>query len=145
MTGIEFLRLALKLSAGTEEADLRSAVSRAYYGAFHLAYDLVDECGIQLPASAEAHRKLRYCLDASDDPNARMASKHLDTLRSERNAADYDLRDSEPFTRASVAVQIKAALDVEALVRRCKEGGSQSSLCAKMRAYARDVLRLVTR
>lgn len=77
MNGTEFLRPALKLSASTAEAELCSAVSRAYYGAFHLACDLVAGFGIELPASADAHQKLRFCLDASGDPGAAMASKHL--------------------------------------------------------------------
>ena len=37
----EFLKVALSLLAGASEADWRSAVSRAYYAAFHVARNLV--------------------------------------------------------------------------------------------------------
>jgi hypothetical protein len=37
MDGTGFLHLAVRLSGGATEAEWRSAVSRAYYGAFHLA------------------------------------------------------------------------------------------------------------
>jgi hypothetical protein len=37
-------------------------VSRAYYGAFHLARDFVESCGVMLPKTAEAHDKLQWCL-----------------------------------------------------------------------------------
>ena len=37
MNGADFLHLALRLSGGSTEAEWRSAVSRTYYGVFHLA------------------------------------------------------------------------------------------------------------
>jgi hypothetical protein len=62
MGGTDFLHLAVRLSGGATEAQWRSAVSRAYYGAFHLARDFVESCGVTLPKTAEAHDKLQWCL-----------------------------------------------------------------------------------
>jgi hypothetical protein len=56
--GEAFLHLAIRLSAGKTEAELRTSVSRSYYGAFHVARALVVNCGVILPETAEAHRKL---------------------------------------------------------------------------------------
>ena len=78
------------LDAQDSEAARRSAVSRAYYGAFHLCRRLVVNCGVSLPSGPECHTKLRYCLAASEQELQQSASI-LDWLRVERNKADYDL------------------------------------------------------
>ena len=43
MTGDKFISLAGKVASGTQsdEATCRTAVSRAYYGAFHVAKDFL--------------------------------------------------------------------------------------------------------
>lgn len=46
MDPAEFISLALRLSTSHREADLRTAVSRAYYGAFHLVRELLEDCGV---------------------------------------------------------------------------------------------------
>ena len=43
MTGDDFIHLAGKLATSVDEAALRSAVSRAYYGAFHLALQFLED------------------------------------------------------------------------------------------------------
>ena len=43
MTGDDFINLAGKLATSPDEASLRTAVSRAYYGAFHLALAFFDD------------------------------------------------------------------------------------------------------
>jgi len=145
MTGIEFLKLAIRLSASSEEADLRSAVSRAYYGAFHLAAAFVDSFGVDLPATAEAHQKLVFCLAACNDAQALLVSRHLSGLRIERNVADYDLSDPGPFTRGGVAARIQAALRVESLLSQCAAEPQRTAISGQLRDYARNTLRLNVR
>jgi uncharacterized protein (UPF0332 family) len=62
MTGDDFISLATQLLAGKSEAHFRTAVGRAYYGAFHLARDFVRACGILVSSGPEAHRSVRWCL-----------------------------------------------------------------------------------
>ena len=59
MTGDDFISVATQLLASKSEAHLRTAVGRAYYGAFHLARDLVRACGVLVPAGPEAHKSVR--------------------------------------------------------------------------------------
>lgn len=100
MDPAEFISLSVRLSNSQREADLRTAVSRAYYGSFHLARDLLQDCGIQFSGKdlykAEVHQKLRYCLGESDNEEAVLLAKKLGSLRDRRNEADYDL-DSTTF------------------------------------------------
>lgn len=55
MDGTDFLQLAIRLSGGATEAEWGCAVSRAYYGAFHVARQFVETCGATLPKTADAH------------------------------------------------------------------------------------------
>jgi len=55
MTPREFLDVADEWCVGTREAEWRSAVSRAYYAAFHAAIELMDRCGFVVPKGEQAH------------------------------------------------------------------------------------------
>ena len=67
MTGRDFLQLAVVLAGGTTEAEWRSAVSRAYYAAFHVARDLLISCGFAAPRGEQAHAYLWLRLSNADD------------------------------------------------------------------------------
>jgi hypothetical protein len=114
--GEAFLHLAIRLSAGKSEAEWRTSVSRSYYGAFHIARTLVTNCGVVLPETAESHRKLSICLRQSGAAEAAHASARLDSLRDDRNAADYDFSDARfqsvmfAVSRLTIAREIVDAL-----------------------------------
>ncbi|HEX7449182.1 MAG TPA: hypothetical protein VF306_16630 [Pirellulales bacterium] len=141
----DFIVLAIKLSKGRHEADLRSAVSRAYYGAFHSARQLVEECGVKISRrhlyAADIHRKVRFCLDHSGNSLAIKAAEKLDSLRGRRNEADYDLSSAD-FTPPRVALQLRASQEIIDALRNCRAEPAFSQLGAEIREYARDVLRL---
>lgn len=141
----EFISLAIRLSSSKREADLRSAVSRAYYGAFHVACELLEDCGIQLSErdlyGADVHRKVRFCLRESDNDAAGKAAEKLGSLRGERNEADYDLK-SRTFDSASVAFQLRLTHEIVDAIDQCRRGPMAVEIREKIRAYARDVLRV---
>jgi hypothetical protein len=43
MTGREFLTVAIQLAGASTRAEWRSAISRAYYAAFHVARESLEE------------------------------------------------------------------------------------------------------
>jgi uncharacterized protein (UPF0332 family) len=56
-------QLANRLSLEADEASLRTAVSRAYYGVFHIARRLVMGFGVDLPRHNEhKHSRIQQCL-----------------------------------------------------------------------------------
>ncbi|HEX7375462.1 MAG TPA: hypothetical protein VF278_00040 [Pirellulales bacterium] len=142
----DFISLALRFSASKNEAELRSAVSRAYYGAFHVAKQFLVDVGLRWPRkesyAAEIHMKVRHCLSQSRNADALLASDLLWSLRDLRNQADYDL-DSPKFkitARATTVVRLAPEL-VDAL-QRCRLEPAFSELRDEIRRYARDVLRI---
>src|SRR5687767_10011663 len=113
MKPTDFIAVATKLSADTEEAALRSAVSRAYYGAMHEARVLIESCGFKF--GTDLHGKLPMCMDSSGDADLRTAGSQLGTLRTIRNDADYKLADPK-FSKKFAALQIAIAIKIVDIV-----------------------------
>jgi uncharacterized protein (UPF0332 family) len=86
----DFLQLATRLAAGTTEADWRTAVSRAYYAAFHVARSLIADSKFIVPRADRAHRYLVFRLSNSGEPIVEQAGRDLETLRRLRNRSDHD-------------------------------------------------------
>jgi uncharacterized protein (UPF0332 family) len=124
MTGNELILLAGKLAAnpalGDAEARFRSAVSRAYYGAYHLGRAFVESLGGVIPKNATGHFELSRILWDSGQDHAQDAASRLDDLRRERNRADYDL-DSTAFRNQVNAIKsVELADEVRLAIERCQ-------------------------
>jgi hypothetical protein len=62
-----YLRLAEDLAAKADEASLRTAISRAYYSIFNVAYERAEKNLGRKPASSGSHHK--WCWDAYGNCN----------------------------------------------------------------------------
>ena len=83
----DFLSLAARLAAAATEADWRTAVSRAYYAAFHVARQLLADLNFTVPRADRAHQYLVFRLSNSGEPAVEQAGRDLETLRRLRNRA----------------------------------------------------------
>jgi uncharacterized protein (UPF0332 family) len=110
MNGRDFLPAASRLASSPEEADWRSAASRAYYAAFHAARDLLTALSFRTPRADRAHNYLYVRLNNCGEPSVRRAADLLHELRSLRNAADYDVR--SPFTAQEARASVTDAGEV---------------------------------
>lgn len=142
MRSSDFLALAFRLSSSTEEADLRTCVSRAYYGAYRAAIEFLENCGVTLPRSVDSHTKFRWCLDEAKHPAASLASAQLDSLRLDRNQADYDLRNKRFQKRSNVVMSLQGARDVVDALATCNTAADRLILAENIRKYAKNVLNL---
>jgi hypothetical protein len=90
-----FLQLARDLSAshGDDEAYRRTAVSRAYYGCFHLARRGLERGGRWAAGTVNAHERVIQELRSRRRDGL---ANSLRALRRVREYADYDLQ--TPFT-----------------------------------------------
>ncbi|HEV3260817.1 MAG TPA: HEPN domain-containing protein [Gemmataceae bacterium] len=93
----DYLALASQLAVKEKPspAELRTAVSRAYYAAFNAAVDLLKKMGVRHPDGWEGHKLVAEALRYSGDSKVQAASRELDDLRKARWAADYDMADDE--------------------------------------------------
>ena len=136
MTGRGFMACAEQFAEGLTEAVLRSAVSRAYYGAFHEALALLHACGVWLPRTEQVHVKVGYCLRDCGDPDTAMAGQQLDVLRSRRRIADYDLDDNRFAASSAVSREILKARQVLETFDQCRTKAT-GDFRGKIRSHAR--------
>ncbi len=141
MNGRDFLLAAKLLLPMTLEAAWRSAVSRAYYAAFHVARQLLEDLGFRVPYGDQAHAYLWLRLYNCGDPQVRLAGRELNYLRGERNRADYNLQHpvrQAPATRlVQVAEQLIQILDATSAATRIQ-------ITDAIKIYERDALKQVT-
>jgi uncharacterized protein (UPF0332 family) len=142
----DFISLALRLTTSQNKADLRSAVSRAYYGAFHVARQLLIDVGLRWPRkesyAAEIHVKVRHCLSQSANLDAMFAGDQLWSLRDLRNQADYELDSIKFKSSAQVVPLVRVAMEIVDTLDRCRAEPAFSEVRDRIRRYARDVPRI---
>lgn len=117
MKPAEFLDFAtwLALQRTPTPPLLRSVISRAYYGSFHLAAEFIESLTHQTRAKHDAH----IWLIDSAFVEAHEAGRRLEKLNSIRIKADYRLNDPEPELPTVARTCIELARDVQALLQVC--------------------------
>lgn len=138
----DFLTLANSLASGATEAEWRSAVSRAYYAAFHVACRLLSDLGFTVPRAERAHAYVWLRLTNSSHANVRNAGLDLNHLRQQRNRADYDSYRS--MSRATAAKEVQSAADVIRVLDAAALDPTRTQITDAMKTYERDVLKEVT-
>jgi hypothetical protein len=112
----EYLDLAAELAERSEEAALRSAISRAYYASLGRARELLESEGEVFPLDGSVHNLVwQVFADSSDDRRFYIAVDGR-WLRLNRNSADYDSELTDAGVRARQAVR-KARTVLAALER----------------------------
>lgn len=137
-----FLTVARALMLGPTEADWRSAASRAYYAAFHVAGELLTDLGFVVPSGERTHAYLWLRLANCGQADVGNAGRNLRFLRSERNGADYDGK--RQFHAATARRLVQLALDIIAVLDSARNEPIRSSITAAMKVFERDVLKQVT-
>ena len=143
MSARDLLEVADDLLGGLKEAHWRSAVSRAYYAAFHEARQLLRQCGFAVPKSEQGHAYLWLRLSNCGHPDLAHAGAELNDLRSQRNWADYDF--DQPMEQSAAGDYVQAARDVVHLLELAAPMPALlSQITTAIRGYERDVLKEVT-
>ena len=142
ISGREFLTLAEVWIGGATEAEWRSAVSRAYYAAFHEARQLLKALGFRVPRGDQAHAYLWLRLSNCGDPQVQQAGSDLNTLRRERNRADYDI--DQTFAQPVALLQVQAARRIILNLDAAALEPTRTRITDAMKIYERDVLKNVT-
>jgi uncharacterized protein (UPF0332 family) len=139
----DFLILAQALAGQTTEAAWRSAISRAYYAAFHVARTLLASLRFVVPRADRAHAYLWLRLHNCGDPQVSQAGADLNALRGDRNEADYDLQSAIAPAFAQAQVQVAQQV-VQTLDAVAADPARRAAITAEMARYERNVLHDVT-
>jgi uncharacterized protein (UPF0332 family) len=124
MTGDDIIFLASQLIAhaqyGHAGARYRSAVSRAYYGAFHLVLDFLQEFGVDIVKNHNGHVEAYRTLFQTDHPTAMRAARMLDELRGDRNIADYHLEKPKFDNPKNAIDRVEMAAEISGCLKQCR-------------------------
>jgi uncharacterized protein (UPF0332 family) len=126
----------------SDQADLRTAVSRAYYAAFHVARDFLTALGFQTPNGEQAHGYLWLRLSNCGDAKVAQAGHRLKDLRRKRNQADYDLQ--RTIRQGIARSDFQIAADIIRLIDSLTALPLRTQIRDAMIVYERDVLKDVT-
>lgn len=137
VTGEDLIRFAGKLCvfAGADEVSFRAAVSRAYYGAFHVARAFIEDIGFVIPRNANAHAYLRLHLENCGHPDVGPAGTLLGSLLKNRLQADYDLEEQR-FEAADFArLNVEMAHDITNKLNEAGQEPARSEVQAGIAEY----------
>lgn len=138
----DFLTLAESLASEDDEAAWRSALSRAYYGAYHVARRLLSSCGFSAPRGDRAHAYLWLRLSNAANSEVVATGRNLQALRGYRNFADYDL--DRPFPRTLAKNQVRIAQHAVLVLESAAAEPVKSQITDAIKTYERDILQEVT-
>lgn len=139
--GHAFIQLAGKLAAAAaaDEAAGRSAVSRAYYDAFHLAMAFLRDLGIVVPANAYAHAVAQRYLIGSGHEDAQQVGMTLASLHSDRIRADYRLDDPRFEDVRFARLKVALAHELRSTLERCRRDENRALITAGIAAYRQRI------
>ena len=121
MNGFAFYELAIWLLKEKKCPEgYRSLVSRAYYGALHVALEFLGEMDIYIPKDANKHERVPDLLDSTGDSDLRKAGSMLNDLREQRNNADYKLDKPQFETEAFATQRLKESDSIITALKTCK-------------------------
>ena len=115
-----FVELAERLITNEKNPEgFRSAISRAYYGAFLQAEDFLRRMNVYL-VTDKKHQEVLQILANTGDAEVDASSAMLGDLREERNRADYKLDDKSIEVEAHAQECLDNAKDILAKLNGCR-------------------------
>lgn len=138
----DFLNLAENLAKGASEAEWRTCVSRAYYGAFHVACDFLKVLGFRVPRSERGHSFVWLRLSNCGDDDVMKSGRSLNDLRGRRNASDYQERIAVSSAHANDA--LKSAQSIIKQLDAVLNQPIRSRVQEAIKRYEKDILKEVT-
>jgi uncharacterized protein (UPF0332 family) len=127
-------------------ASCRSAISRAYYAAFHCTVEFLDSMEIRISKTDNRHERAPDILGQSQDVDINLAARMLDQLRKDRNEADYELTNRDWDHEVEVEFRIHSAKRVIGILNTCMTGkgmaGSRFELAKPLLTERAGFLRL---
>ena len=135
----DFHRCALNLANSNSAADLRSAISRAYYAAYLVSLEIMEKMGFPRSDFSRNHGTVRYYLSNSGNTDCKRASTRLSDLHTKRIHADYQMHRNDVENRKTVQALVRQALEVIQTLERCNSGPDRERIINGIKDYKRKI------
>lgn len=140
MNGSDFIVLAdhlVKQKLGP--SGYRSAVSRAYYGCYHLARDVLKDFGWYCRDRANEHLWVQWHFENCTIATFVAIGKSLANLHQSRKHADYDLDKAFAETEANALTGVVRAERIKSEIAAATNGANKDVMRAEMDAYRKKL------
>jgi uncharacterized protein (UPF0332 family) len=138
MDPVEFFTFAGSIAAQENRgpAAYRSAASRAYYSAYHIAMHFMADLSFYCRGDGiSKHQWLQQCLINCGVPEASEAGKLLENLQESRNDADYRLDNAECETRKNAQFCVERAESIKSQIDVCRQPPIRQKISAGLITY----------
>jgi uncharacterized protein (UPF0332 family) len=129
MEPVLFLDVAKKFLNTPSEAAYRSAVSRAYYAAFHAA-SFLEKLGFRRTKGPQAHGEIPARVNNCGVEDGEKIADWLNDLHRQRILADYDLKSDQFSAQFKVAIWIAKA---EQAILTLNTLAASQNICTQIR------------
>lgn len=120
-------------------AKLRTATSRAYYSAYNVSVQTLENLGVQIPKSPNGHGQVQNFLGNSKNEELERIGSDLGTLHSNRIAADYRLSDQKAENPTTVKALVQHAKKIIDTLERCSTGPNRQAIIRAMKEYDQSI------
>ncbi len=137
MQGKDFITFSGKLAAQNSigAAGFRSATSRAYYGTFHLARELLEGHGFLCRDQGNAHLWVRRHFQNCTSQKPKEVGRLLENLAESRKDADYRLDKAYADKQENAKLCVLRADEIQKLIAECDEAGHREQIRKEMEAF----------
>jgi hypothetical protein len=135
----EFQSLASQLVTGTSPAHLRTAISRAYYAAYNVAVEILDELGFPIQRSPSGHGEVQNRLSNSGDPEVMRVGSQLAGLHGKRIRADYRLDTGDVENQGTAQALVGQADRMIQILESCRTDPKREQLTEGIRNYEQRI------
>jgi len=141
MNGGEFISFAGKLAMQTSHgpAGYRSAVSRAYYGAFHIARAYLNAFQFHCHSGSNEHQWVQHHFQNCTTQTARDIGQSLANLHESRKVADYKLDKVAADRQSNAESCVLRADGIRDNIKECSNPALIATIKAEMVAYRQKV------
>lgn len=133
----EFNELAKKLANSRSPAEIRSAISRAYYAAFNVGLEILG--GMDPKWKSLDHDKLPDYLQLSGDAEFQEIASRMDEFRTIRNSADYHMDNLKPEDRNTANLWCLHAEHIMKTLEDRGKGPNRKRIVDALRDYERRI------
>jgi hypothetical protein len=135
----EFHRLASQLVGGTSPAEFRTAISRAYYAAYNVAVEILEDMGFRVSKGPAGHGEVQHRLSNSGNTDVIRVGSQLVDLHSRRIQADYRLDRTDVENLKTVRSLVEQARRMIQTLDGCRAEPQRTQIIAAIRDWERKV------
>jgi hypothetical protein len=137
----EFLQLASELVRGSRAAELRTAISRAYYAVYNVSVEILAGMGFRIDRGPGGHGDVQKYLGNSRDPEVEKIGSQLVDLHGRRIRADYRLDNKDIENQKTARALVEQAGRMIRTLDECRSEPRRAQIINAIRDWERKVSR----